>query len=151
MAKQIKGSKKGGDLDTTVQIESWRQRLRNEEKIGLGPTKNNIEALDERIKELQAQLRNGMPEEEPPVRFALDLKSEADRREYTQKYKRDSFYHPHDGMQGQRTKLNNLGNTVSAAQEIGHLPPIDWLNQGHQRKHNCRSFNDTGHITGFNG
>ena len=69
-----------------------------------------------------------MDEEEPPVRYALDLKSEADRREYTQKYKRDSFYHPEDGMQGKRTKLNTLGNTVSSAQEIGHLAPIDWLN-----------------------
>ena len=151
MAKQIKGSKKGGDLDTTVQIETWRQRLRNEEKIGLGSTKNNLEALDARIAELQKQLRGGVEEEAPPVRYALDLKAEADRREYCQKYKHDSFYHPHNGMQGQRTKLNVLGNTVTSAQEVGHLPVIDWLNQGHQRKHNCRSFNDTGHITGFNG
>jgi hypothetical protein len=114
MAKQIKGSKKGGDLDNTEQISRWRQRLKNEERINLKEHATDLEALDALIEQKITEYRLGYPEEARPVRYTVDLKAECDRTDYCQKCKHQSVYCPHQRKTEPR-KFNPLGNTFQSS------------------------------------
>eukprot|EP00347_Sterkiella_histriomuscorum_P000440 403375856 len=142
------------ELSTTIEIESWRQRLNVENRVSKTKDHQDLDQLKEQLAEKNTYMHYFKNEdvktqekftENTTTQFAYDQAKGEEDNDYCKKCKYESKWCKH--RQTREVAKQKLGAALTTTQQYGWREPYDSLTFGYNKSGMCkRTFFDHGHL-----